>query len=129
MAEATKADEYRGWLYKWTNYINGYQKRWFVLQNGLLSYYRTQGEMSHTCRGTINLENSFITTEDACNFHVSNGGTGRFYLKASSEVERQKWVSSFFSKIKSEICWQKLRSLTDKNGKNFVPKQNSGGAS
>ena len=93
MAEATKADEYRGWLYKWTNYINGYQKRWFVLQNGLLSYYRTQGEMSHTCRGTINLENAFISTEDACNFHVSNGGTGRFYLKASSEVERQKWVS------------------------------------
>ena len=30
----------KGWLYKWTNYIKGYQKRWFVLQNGLLSYYR-----------------------------------------------------------------------------------------
>ena len=25
---------------KWTNYIKGYQKRWFVLSNGLLSYYR-----------------------------------------------------------------------------------------
>ena len=32
--------EVKGWLYKWTNYIKGYQKRWFVLQNGLLSYYR-----------------------------------------------------------------------------------------
>ena len=32
--------EIKGWLYKWTNYIKGYQKRWFVLQNGLLSYYR-----------------------------------------------------------------------------------------
>ena len=32
--------ETKGWLYKWTNYIKGYQKRWFVLQNGLLSYYR-----------------------------------------------------------------------------------------
>ena len=42
--------ETKGWLYKWTNYIKGYQKRWFVLQNGLLSYYRNQAEMAHTCR-------------------------------------------------------------------------------
>ena len=40
----------QGWLYKWTNYIKGYQKRWFVLSNGLLFYYRSQAEMSHTCR-------------------------------------------------------------------------------
>lgn len=37
---AQQPDQYKGWLYKWTNYIRGYQKRWFVLQNGLLSYYR-----------------------------------------------------------------------------------------
>lgn len=29
-----------GWLLKWTNYLKGYQKRWFVLSNGVLSYYR-----------------------------------------------------------------------------------------
>jgi hypothetical protein len=34
-------EEFRGWLLKWTNYIKGYQKRWFVLSNGLLSYYRS----------------------------------------------------------------------------------------
>lgn len=32
--------ELKGWLSKWTNYIKGYQKRWFVLANGELSYYR-----------------------------------------------------------------------------------------
>jgi hypothetical protein len=32
--------EMKGWLQKWTNYIKGYQKRWFVLANGVLSYYR-----------------------------------------------------------------------------------------
>lgn len=36
----TFPDIFRGWLLKWTNYIKGYQKRWFVLSNGLLSYYR-----------------------------------------------------------------------------------------
>lgn len=35
-----KPEQFRGWLLKWTNYIKGYQKRWFVLNNGLLSYYR-----------------------------------------------------------------------------------------
>ncbi len=40
MSDSKQSDQYKGWLYKWTNYIKGYQKRWFVLQNGLLSYYR-----------------------------------------------------------------------------------------
>ncbi|KAF4792747.1 hypothetical protein TURU_117901 [Turdus rufiventris] len=34
------SDTYKGWLFKWTNYLKGYQRRWFVLSNGLLSYYR-----------------------------------------------------------------------------------------
>jgi hypothetical protein len=29
-----------GFLLKWTNYIKGYQKRWFILHNGILSYFR-----------------------------------------------------------------------------------------
>jgi hypothetical protein len=29
-----------GPLFKWTNYIKGYRYRWFMLQNGYLSYYR-----------------------------------------------------------------------------------------
>jgi hypothetical protein len=61
-SETTKSDK-TGWLLKWTNYLkgelidymgechslnltsfihqtSGYQKRWFVLSNGVLSYYR-----------------------------------------------------------------------------------------
>lgn len=33
-------DTCKGWLFKWTNYLKGYQRRWCVLSNGLLSYYR-----------------------------------------------------------------------------------------
>ncbi|EDO44125.1 predicted protein [Nematostella vectensis] len=87
-------DHFRGWLLKWTNYIKGYQRRWFVLSNGLLSYYRNQAEMAHTCRGTINLAGAFIDTEDACSFVISNGGTQVFHLRASTEVERQRWVTA-----------------------------------
>ena len=56
--------------------------------------FRNQAEMAHTCRGTINLANAFISTEDSCTFIISNGGTQVFYLKATSEVERQKWVTA-----------------------------------
>ena len=102
-----------GYLSKWTNYLKGYQKRWFNLSNGLLSYYRSllvflyfyfgltflsisrsQTEMAHSCRGTINLANAVISSEDACHFVISNGGAQTFHLKAISEMEKQKWVAA-----------------------------------
>ncbi|XP_068460737.1 oxysterol-binding protein 2 isoform X1 [Clinocottus analis] len=108
-APAPGSDTYKGWLFKWTNYLKGYQRRWFVLSNGLLSYYRsvdlcfmricahgtdrTQAEMAHTCRGTINLATAHIDTEDACNIVLSSGGR-TYHLKASTEVERQRWVTA-----------------------------------
>ncbi|XP_044002352.1 oxysterol-binding protein 1 isoform X2 [Aphidius gifuensis] len=88
------AQEMKGWLFKWTNYLKGYQRRWFVLSNGLLSYYRNPSEMSHTCRGAISLHGALIHTVDACTFVVSNGGTQTFHIKAANEVERQQWVTA-----------------------------------
>ena len=50
--------------------------------------------MAHTCRGTINLCNSIIQSEDSFHFVVTNGGQQTFHLKASNELEKQKWVSA-----------------------------------
>ena len=50
--------------------------------------------MGHTCRGTINLINAIVHTEDSCCFVINNGGNHTFHLKASSEVDRQKWVTA-----------------------------------
>ncbi|XP_063042380.1 oxysterol-binding protein 2-like [Engraulis encrasicolus] len=84
---------YKGWLFKWTNYLKGYQRRWFVLSNGLLSYYRTQADMAHTCRGTISLAATHIEVGDHCHLVLSSGGRS-YYLKASSEGECQRWISA-----------------------------------
>jgi len=35
--------EMKGYLKKWTNYTGGYKLRWFVLEDGVLSYYKNQG--------------------------------------------------------------------------------------
>ncbi|KAG5840329.1 hypothetical protein ANANG_G00187650 [Anguilla anguilla] len=109
-APAPGSDTYKGWLFKWTNYLKGYQRRWFVLSNGLLSYYRTQAEMAHTCRGTINLATAHIDTEDACNIVLSSGGR-TYHLKAGSEVERQRWITALeLAKAKA------IRMMRDQSG-------------
>ncbi|CBY40291.1 unnamed protein product, partial [Oikopleura dioica] len=82
----------KGWLFKWTNYLKGYQRRWFVLSNGYLSYYRSQQEMSYTCRGTINVSGAEISFEDRTSFTVTSGSNISWHLKATSEVERQRWI-------------------------------------
>ncbi|KAG8236533.1 hypothetical protein J437_LFUL015807, partial [Ladona fulva] len=84
----------KGWLLKWTNYLKGYQRRYFVLSNGMLSYYRNQAEVMHTCRGSISLHGAIIHTEESCSFVISNGGTQTFHIKAFTEVERQRWVTA-----------------------------------
>ncbi|XP_052861291.1 oxysterol-binding protein 1 isoform X3 [Anopheles cruzii] len=94
MAASQAEPDMKGWLLKWTNYLKGYQKRWFVLSKGVLSYYRNQAEMAHTCRGTISLHGALIHTVDSCTFVISNGGTQTFHIKAANEVERQSWVTA-----------------------------------
>jgi hypothetical protein len=37
--------EMKGYLKKWTNYTSGYKLRWFVLEDGVLSYYKHQGKL------------------------------------------------------------------------------------
>uniref|UniRef100_A0A8C9A0N5 Oxysterol-binding protein n=1 Tax=Prolemur simus TaxID=1328070 RepID=A0A8C9A0N5_PROSS len=86
-------DSFKGWLLKWTNYLKGYQRRWFVLGNGLLSYYRNQGEMAHTCRATINLSTVHIDKEDSCGILLVSGARN-YHLKASSEAKRQQWINA-----------------------------------
>ncbi|CAF1226104.1 unnamed protein product [Adineta ricciae] len=90
---ANGKDELRGWLYKWTNYLKGYQKRWFVLQAGILSYYRSQDEMTHACRGTIYLESAHLSSNDFCHFVISNGSTV-IHLRTSSETDKQRWMNA-----------------------------------
>jgi hypothetical protein len=38
------AREMKGYLKKWTNYTSGFKLRWFVLEDGVLSYYKHQGQ-------------------------------------------------------------------------------------
>ena len=47
-------------LFKWTNYIHGWQERYIVLKDGVLSYYKSPSETHYGCRGAIALQQSSI---------------------------------------------------------------------
>lgn len=70
--------------------------------------------MGHTCRGTINLATANITVEDSCNFIISNGGAQTYHLKASSEVERQRWVTAL------ELAKAKAVKMLEESGMEFL---------
>ena len=40
----------QGYLLKWTNYMTGFQRRYFVLDRGILSYYWCGRRPSRSCR-------------------------------------------------------------------------------
>ncbi|MCO5576850.1 hypothetical protein L7F22_030670 [Adiantum nelumboides] len=92
---------FRGYLGKWTNYARGYKTRWFVLENGILSYYHTQEEEGKQSRGSLNLRFAKIRADPSDKLrlevvadHPSNvNRTGnRLYLRGSHPVERARWV-------------------------------------
>lgn len=69
--------------------------------------------MGHTCRGTINLATATITVDDACNFVISNGGAQTYHLKASCEVERQRWITAL------ELAKAKAARMQAESGKTY----------
>ena len=73
--------------------------------------------MAHTCRGTINLCNAIIHSEDSFHFVVTNGGQQTFHLKASNELEKQKWVSALeLAKNKSKQYSNNVNSMSSPIG-------------
>lgn len=46
---------YQGTLNKWTNYIHGWQERFVVLKDGVLTYYKSENESNVGCRGAVSV--------------------------------------------------------------------------
>ncbi|EDQ92561.1 uncharacterized protein MONBRDRAFT_17242, partial [Monosiga brevicollis MX1] len=95
---AEKSPHREGVLLKWTNYMKGFQPRYFVLHNGQLSYYKNKDEVNHTCRGTLILIDAEIDIGLGSNFIIHAGLPQQqgqsYHLRASSEAERSAWLGS-----------------------------------
>ncbi|KAG7271268.1 hypothetical protein CRUP_034741 [Coryphaenoides rupestris] len=83
-----------GILHKWTNYISGWQPRWFVLDGDTLSYYDSQEDAWKGCKGSIKISVCEIQVHstDITRVDLTIPGEQYFYLRAINAAERQKWL-------------------------------------
>ncbi|KAF5380142.1 hypothetical protein D9615_006306 [Tricholomella constricta] len=109
----------KGYLNKYTNVARGYSTRWFVLKNGILSYYRRQEEETIASRGSIRMQSARLkaSTTDRLRFEVHAAHMGgpqpqKWYMKANHPVEAARWTAA----LGRSIEWGRLRELTDGEG-------------
>lgn len=99
------AREMKGYLKKWTNYTSGYKLRWFVLEDGVLSYYKHQDDAGSACRGAINMRIAtlYMDPKDKTNFEIQGKSSVKYHLKANHVVEAKRW----FWALNNAIQWTK----------------------
>lgn len=83
-----------GVLWKWTNYWSGWQTRWFILENGVLSYYNSQDEVIQGCKGSMKVSALEINVNpvDSTRMDLVIPGEQHIYLRAANAQERQQWL-------------------------------------
>lgn len=87
-------DVMEGVLWKWTNYWNGWQTRWFILDNGVLAYYKSQEEVNQGCKGSMKVTacEIIVNPVDSTRMDLVIPGEQHIYLRAATSQERQQWL-------------------------------------
>lgn len=103
----------KGFLKKWTNFTGGYKLRWFVLENGVLSYYKRQNDTESACRGSINMRQArlHVDSTEKLQFEVLSSTSVKFHLKANHPVETGRWVWALTNAIQYAKDEDKIRNL------------------
>ncbi|KAI4273377.1 MAG: hypothetical protein LQ337_004672 [Flavoplaca oasis] len=97
--------EIKGYLKKWTNYTTGFKLRWFVLEDGVLSYYKHQDDADAACRGAINMRIAklYMDPQDKTRFEIEGKSSVKYHLKANHVIEAKRW----FWVLNNAIQWTK----------------------
>ncbi|XP_074104277.1 oxysterol-binding protein-related protein 9 isoform X3 [Cotesia typhae] len=112
-----------GSLSKWTNVVNGWQYRWFVLDDnaGLLSYYTSKEKMMRGARrGCVRLRGAVIgiDDEDDSTFTITTSSSKddpkTFHFQTRNSDERERWVRALEDTIlrHSHTRWDPKSSLS-----------------
>jgi len=123
----------RGYLNKYGNVAKGYNNRWFVLKDGMLSCeflfmlkvasaetkadYRHQDDENLACRGSLSMRNARVkaSSTDKLRFEVhatTRKGEGipeKWYMKANHAIEVARWVQA----LQRAIDWSQRGKSAD----------------
>lgn len=73
--------------------LKTWRKRWFVLKNGVLTYYKSQNDVNRKPQGQILLDEVCkITRADGSNTFEIDTGKKTYYLTADSITAMEEWV-------------------------------------
>ncbi|KAG0337494.1 hypothetical protein BG004_007624 [Podila humilis] len=87
---AQPSSELSGWLLKKKRKrMQGWAKRWFQIDNGILSYSKFQ---NGPCRGKVHLVLSTVTVSQASNMIHIDSGTMLYHLKALNVDDYKAWT-------------------------------------
>uniref|UniRef100_A0A0R3S339 PH domain-containing protein n=1 Tax=Elaeophora elaphi TaxID=1147741 RepID=A0A0R3S339_9BILA len=83
----------RGIMYKWTNFVYGWQKRYFELENGVLVYYKSESERQYGSRGAIALRIARLVESDidSSRFDLLTNSSC-WYLRIGNPKSRNLWL-------------------------------------
>ncbi|CAG9859770.1 unnamed protein product [Phyllotreta striolata] len=82
-----------GSLAKLGGKLKTWRKKWFVLKNGILTYYKSQSDINRKPQGQIMLDEICkITRADGSNTFEIDTGKKTYYLTADSMTAMEDWV-------------------------------------
>ncbi|KAI9062281.1 hypothetical protein FKP32DRAFT_1629749 [Trametes sanguinea] len=137
---STEPPELRGYLNKYTNVAKGYNTRWFVLHNGVLSYYRHQDDETIASRGSIAMKTAELIVPSGTSglrFEVhslpsrGHSSSQKWYLKANHPVEATRWIHAIQKSIElaKKENEQAERQSGESDAASFKPSPSIGGTS
>lgn len=113
-----------GVLSKYTNLLQGWQNRYFLLdfESGVLQYFVTEASKSQKPRGSLPLAGSLIATGDEVpNMLVVSSPNGEMYkLRAADAKERQFWMAQLQACAKFHTENSKVMSQVEGQQKTLV---------
>jgi hypothetical protein len=96
--------EKSGYLTKLGGRLKTWRRRWFVLKDGVLTYYKSQSDVNKSKpRGQISLDKScrILTAGDSGTFQIITGNNKKvYYLTADSVITLEEWIRILNSVLK-----------------------------
>eukprot|EP00002_Diphylleia_rotans_P025260 TRINITY_DN4992_c0_g1_i1.p1 TRINITY_DN4992_c0_g1~~TRINITY_DN4992_c0_g1_i1.p1 ORF type:complete len:983 (+),score=217.14 TRINITY_DN4992_c0_g1_i1:36-2984(+) len=82
----------QGSLLKYANFLRGWQKRYFILDSGVLYYFSDYD--TPNSRGCVSLSNAVVLSaaNDRLRFHIDTG-TQILHLRANTAAECERWIA------------------------------------
>lgn len=101
-----------GYMYKWTNYVYGWKKRYFVLHNGVLQYCKEKGQAR---KGALHLNIAQVQShsKNPCRIIVDSGTTV-LHLKTNTQEDALQWLNALRAAqelLQKEVRKEELRDM------------------